>query len=550
VDLKGGADLKAERAMAELYGCLEREQRQGGDAGRPDGAPGRGYGHYASYHALWHLREIGVVPDLRSFESPAWDAAEARLSSGARRTRVALIDTSVAHRHPNLEGAILAPLMIDFFSARFGTFPAPDDDGELLDAALATAGAKAETLEDGKVRALLERLHGHLAVEYRAAAEADWRAPGRVNPATSPIFSAHGTAMAGLIGARPRGPDEVRLVETTHVGAGDAQPSPPLPDVFGFPYAGVDPFCEIVPVSTSFEPDPEQLLLAMLYAWLIDADIIVLARDFPDPLGSPITGTPGPEPGVPPEAEREALRAAHPAALGDAELQQWAALRALTVKLSRHVPLVCAAGNGGDTTMILPAALAAADNGIIALGARAATGNRAGYSTTGRDADGAPLISLYAPSGDGERLDEEVQRLDTADPGFRPEDHSSDYIGRLGVQHPALPKGQVPEVTPSIFATQEIVTTDVPGAAGYNVSAFSQFTTPGGSILDYRSYYCRFSGTSAAAAIAAGMLSLAMSAGRVAPGDGVEAKRHLRGGDGPTKDAAASPTLSWSAAFG
>jgi hypothetical protein len=536
--------------MAELYGCLERETARGGHAGGPDEAPGRGYGHYPSYHALWHLREIGVVPDLRSFESPAWDAAEARLFSGARRTRVALIDTSVAFRHPNLEGAILTPLMIDFFSARYGTFPAPDDGDALLAAALDTAGAKADALEDGKVRELLERLHGHLGGEYRAAARADWRAPRRVSPATSPIFSAHGTAMAGLIGARPRGPDEVRLVETAHVGGRGAQPSPPPPDVFGFPYAGVDPFCEIVPISTSFEPDPEQLLLAMLYAWLIDADIIVLARDFPDPLGSPITGTPGPEPGVPHEAERQALRAAYPAVLGDEELRQWAALRALTLQLSRHVPLVCAAGNGGDTTMILPAALAAPDNGIVAVGARAATGNRAGYSTTGRGAEGAPLIGLYAPSGDGERLDEEVQRLDTADPGFRPEDHSSEYFGRLGVQHPALPKAQAPEVTPSIFATQEIVTTDVPGAAGYNISAFSQFTTTGGSILDYRSYYCRFSGTSAAAAIAAGMLSLAMSAGRVEPGDGVAAKRRLRGGDGSTDDAAASPSLSWSTAFG
>ncbi len=536
--------------MAELYGCLDRETAQEPGARAPDETLGRGYGHYASYHALWHLREIGVVPDLRSFDSPAWDAAEERLSSGARRTRVALIDTSVAYRHPNLEGAILTPLMIDFFSARFGTFPAPDDDTALLDAALATAGAKADALADGMVRELLERLHRHLDTEYREAGQAAWRAPRRVSPATSPIFSAHGTAMAGLIGARPRGPDEVRLVETTHIGGGVSQPPPPSPDVFGFPYAGVDPFCEIVPISTSFEPDPEQLLLALLYAWLIDADIIVLARDFPDPLGSPITGEPGPEPGLPPEAEQNALRDAYPASLGERELQQWAALRALTLKLSRQIPLVCASGNGGDTTMILPAALAAPDNGIIAVGARAATGNRAGYSTTGRGAGGEPVISLYAPSGDGERLDEKVQRLDTADPGFRPEDHSAAYVGQLGVQHPALPKATAPDVTQSIFATQEIITTDVPGAAGYNMSAFSQFTTPGGSILDYRSYYCRFSGTSAAAAIAAGMLSLAVSAGRVERGDGAEAKRRLRGGAGRTDDAAASPYLSWSAAFG
>jgi hypothetical protein len=44
-------------------------------------------------------------------------------------------------------------------------------------------------------------------------------------PATSPTFSAHGTPMAGLIGARPRGPREVRRVSAIHI-ADNREPVP------------------------------------------------------------------------------------------------------------------------------------------------------------------------------------------------------------------------------------------------------------------------------------------------------------------------------------
>lgn len=52
--------------------------------------------------ALWHLKDIGVVTDLKSFAGPAWDLAAARLANGAPATRVALIDVSVAYTHPTL----------------------------------------------------------------------------------------------------------------------------------------------------------------------------------------------------------------------------------------------------------------------------------------------------------------------------------------------------------------------------------------------------------------------------------------------------------------
>jgi hypothetical protein len=69
-----------------------------------------------------------------------------------------------------------------------------------------------------------------------------------------------------------------------------------------------------------------------------------------------------------------------------------------------------------------------------------------------------------------------------------------------------------------------------------------------GGVLDYRSYYCHFSGTSAACAITAGALSLAISAG-VMRRDPALAKRRLAGSARPD-DVLGSPHLSWSSLAG
>ena len=518
--------------MNELYALEE----QVGDAGEPPlGAPGPGFGFYPSYHALWHLKEIGVVRDLTSFESSAWDLAEARRAEGAPPTRVALVDVSVAYAHPNLEHAIAKELMIDFFSSRLGTFPKPAPDDGRLKAFLSQASEKKKLVPAGAVADLFDELCSEFLGEYRRAREANWSDPLHVAPATSPTFSAHGTAMAGLIGARPRGPSEVRTVSAFHI-ADDGQPVPEPPEAVGFPYVGVDPFCEIVPISTSFDPDPEQLILALLYAWLIDADVVVLARDLADPLRTVDR---------PDVSDADILRS-YPVEFSARELALWADLRELTLALSREVPVVCAAGNGSDEPLLYPASLASEEgNGIIAVGARAATGQRAGYSSTGDEPGG---VTVYAPSGDGERLDDRLQRLDSADAGFRPSDHSALYVSQLGVQYAADGRGRAEG--PSAFATQEIVSTDVPGSAGYNTSAFGRPTGMGG-ILDYRSYYCHFSGTSAACAITAGALSLAISAG-IMPRDRLdplEAKRRLAGCAQPD-DSLGAPYLSWDSLAG
>ncbi|MEV8468821.1 hypothetical protein AB0T83_18865 [Fluviibacterium sp. DFM31] len=62
------------------------------------------------------------------------------------------------------------------------------------------------------------------------------------------------------------------------------------------------------------------------------------------------------------------------------------------------------------------------------------------------------------------------------------------------------------------FQPTDIVSTDVPGSAGYNPSPYVQL--PGQESdehLEVASLYCGFSGTSAATALAAGLVSLALA---------------------------------------
>ena len=143
-----------------------------------------GIGSYPEYHALWHLAACGVVTDLDTFESPAWDAAMM-----AEPVVIALIDTSVAWRHPNLQGAIDTALMLDFAVAPLGAHPVAAADLAPEDAArrAAVMAALADRPDDPEAQALIAHLRTG--------------APGA--SAVSPAFSGHGTAMAGLLAARP-----------------------------------------------------------------------------------------------------------------------------------------------------------------------------------------------------------------------------------------------------------------------------------------------------------------------------------------------------------
>lgn len=420
----------------------------GDETGRPQGRE-----IYDDYAALWHLESIGVLGLLRDGPRPC----------KGRKSRVALIDTSVAVDHPCLATAIDRDLAIDFFSNRLGAFPCHPGDHRLRLDPPNLATSVADDLPE--TRALLGELVDRLSPGAVAHVNG-------VAPATSPDFSNHGTAIAGLVGARPA------LVEIAaeYRGAGAQALSVPLP------YAGVDPFCELVPISTSFDTDPEMLILAFLYAEIIGADVVLLPRSIPDP------GRLVPElAGVDLEGEDLGTLATQ-VEIPPRERALWDELARLIVAVSMRRPVVCAAGNSQESGGIYPANLASEHNGVIAVGAANAKGMVAGYS----QAAGATVL---APGNDVETFDRVSVRLD---------EQQARFADRL-----CPPRNDNRK-----FSHFEIVTTDVPGRHGYSYSPYAS-DEPAEGLREFGSYFCRFGGSSAASAIVAGFVSLGRSLGEI-----------------------------------
>ena len=400
----------------------------------------------------------------------------ALLESLENRTRVAIIDTSVAVDHPCLKQAVNHELGIDLFSAQLGSFPyyLPDATIQLSNLNLVT-----DVVENlPNIQNILDQFQDRLSAG----------SPARFNgiePMTSEAFSNHGTAIAGLVGARP----VVADVAAAYSESGTDEASFPLP------YMGGDPSCEIVPISTNFDDDPVMMIVAFLYAELINANVILLPRDIPDPLRTA------------PELNQEMVDGVP---LGDAVAQieksdqnqvLWEELAQLIVNISQKRPIVCAAGNSQEEFAIYPANLASDHNGIISVGAINAKGHRSGYSAMKN-------LTVMAPSNDSQLFDRHEVRLDEQDVDYSPTG--------------------VPQINANAKCSHyDIISTDVPGRHGYSFSPFDS-DEPDDGLREFGSYFCRFGGTSAASAIVAGFLSLGFSTGALASqADGLDAKNWL-----------------------
>jgi len=445
--------------------------------------------NYPDYSALWHLLAMGV---RKADQSPnGWSPIQ---PEGGRKTRVAIIDTSAAVDHPNLAGSVNRTLALDLFTAPLGIFPYRDPTERLDDLGLNTGTGVAQDLPG--ISEILTRLtdrctRGSLPWAGRAAPEGTptpwdgtvWH--GLVQPTVGAEFSNHGTAIAGLVGARP-----------ASVQADTPEPGEDV-TLIQLPYVGVDPHCEIVPISTNFDPDPEMMIAAFLYAELIEADVILLPRSVPDPARTV------PELGSTLVDEVPLDEATAPAATTPEETQLWSELAQLIVNISHARPVICAAGNANEDHGIYPANLAAEDNGIISVGALNAKGWVAGFSS-------AQHMTVMGPSDDAEVFDREQVRLDTRNAEYDP----------IGVPVPNENEKY------SHFA---VVSTDVPGAHGYSDSPFRS-PEPETGLREFGSYFCSFGGTSAASALVAGFLSLGQSTGALTKGaDGLSAKAWLIG---------------------
>lgn len=487
----------------------------------------------ARYFWLWHLAALKVIdadfgpapaeipPEDKSAlrEQPAppilstlWDGI-----NGDARATVALIDTGVSRAHPNLSSRLDNDRSIDLTSHRYGA-----QTGALQPGSSPTSREEPKAFFDHlNIDTLgISNLAPHemdflesLVAEYRAS-----KGVVRRMLDAEETFASHGTACAGLIVGEPA------LVRngTQHppkavMGDGTLNSNPNL-----LPYFGVDPFSKLISIRTSFESDPYQFIAAFLYAWSCKVDVIVVPRGLPDPIRAPL------QPKNDLKAELETWRGRHAADLfarldaagpvqtdpigaqmGHLPDRPWKILKALILAISKKIPVVCAAGNDGESQLIYPASLAADDNGIIAVGAVTAEGFRSGYSNYGEG------LTVVAPSDDYEIYNRHQTRLDRSDPMLAMHDYSV---------------GAAREV---VFSALDLVSTDLPGVFGYDAGAgpWARVLPGQGNPGVGGGYYTAFGGTSGASCLIGGVLLLAQRARRAAGHqrlDGVTLKSILR----------------------
>lgn len=503
------------------------------DTGRPPAsdASHSDRGVARPYYYLWHLAALKVIdadfgeapriatePDQSSLSrtptpvirGTVWDEIEARATVAAAQASVMLIDVGVSRLHPNLNGDLETTggvdphASIDFASHPYGARVLPGDGGEATGRERREAFFEGLDLSDlgdvplhGTERDLLEAIAQELI---------DSRGVVRRLSIGEETLASHGTACAGLIMGHP-----VPVSRRT-----------PGPSDF-VPYYGVDPFARLISVRTSFEADPLQFIAAFLYALKVRPDVIVLPRGIPDPQRSALPTKESLKADLETWANRtlaegfarrseagEGLANVEPTAveLRYAPHRLWNIVEALMVAVSRQIPIACAAGNDGESQLIYPASLAAKDNGIIAVGAVSAEGFRSGYSNYGEG------LTVVAPSDDGEVLTRHQLRLDVNHPFHEDYDFGED-------------------APPSYaYAPLELVTTDLPGLFGYEGSSAGRLRSalPEAELAGVCGHYTTFGGTSGAAALVGGVLSLIQRASRAVGAeslDGVSAKTIL-----------------------
>lgn len=488
------------------------------------------------YFWLWHLAALKLIdadfgpaplaiPDvatsaLRDSPAPAitatlWD----RIGQTAPAT-VALIDTGVSRLHPNLASRIDTDRSIDLTSHRNGAQTLP-----VVPGTLPTTREESRSFFGGLDLAGLHSLQlDPDEQEYLEAMVAEARlSQGVVRRMidAEETFAAHGTACAGLMVGEP----------AVVAAEGQTEPAPPHSVLTGaaanpnanlLPYFGVDPFSTLLSIRTSFEADPFQFIKAFLYAWACKVDVIVMPRGLPDPVRSRL------HPKEELKADLETWDSRHaadlfarlhamPADPADASAAQpgnqpdrpWKILKHLIVAMSQKIPVICAAGNDGESQLIYPACLADEDNGIIAVGAVTPEGFRAGYSNYGEG------LTLVAPSDDYEIYNRHQSRLDLTDPLIT----MHDYTVGGGKSY--------------AFCPLDLVTTDLPGVFGYDagIAPWSSVLPAQGNRGAGGGYYTAFGGTSGACCLIGGLALLAQRArqgaelGRL---DGLAMKAALR----------------------
>ncbi|MCK8465141.1 S8 family serine peptidase [Aliiroseovarius sp. S1339] len=432
-----------------------------------------------NYYYLWHLVSLGVItPDAArtGFADTLWDMLGTKAE--ADPSTVVLIDVGCSFSHPNLKDRVDRARSLDFTCSPYGSRLATGTDGDQKN----FAGLNVDDLHlDGLLAdevVIFDEVVQHLA---------DSTGELRPHGDSEAKFASHGTAVSGLIVGGPE-----------HCCDPDDKPSTGV-----IPYFGVDPFSNLISLRTGFDNDPLQFIAALLYAWTQKPDVIVMPRGLPDPEASVISPKDDFKAELQSWANHEAADLLHRIAVLQAnasphdptapQLSQtgrhlWRVVRALFIAISKHVPIVCASGNEGESQLLFPASLANRENGIIAVGAVSGQGYRSGYANYG---DG---LTLVAPSDDMEvfnrhQLRETPKRLDKIN-YLKPET-------AMAVPH----------------SKKALLSTDIAGSYGYDGADAGDMDLPGEAAKS--GFYTQFGGTSGASALVGGVVALVRRAERL-----------------------------------
>ncbi|WP_299212011.1 S8 family serine peptidase [uncultured Tateyamaria sp.] len=488
-------------------------------------------------HYLWHLgfEKDGQTETPLALEGieDVWEGAR-----GKDAVTVAIIDTGIDTDHPNLCGAVTEP-QIDFGPSLNGVIYKPRERplrdlreallaGETiskdtlrkvrdaiktrrektnrskrlkaLDAEIKRLGSRTELTKDDNialykelfereppkdkaesrtkgVRSLGDNLSEDLQSEWYTIVKA-LMAPSEKLKMDDPssYFGAHGTACAGLVGARAPKP------------GGRVGP---------IPYFGVNPFCKIRSYATPYSHEFLPIIHALIDVLLSDAEVVLIPRGVPnmDAL-SHFAQKSGHTTRITTNRGERTLQFDDQAQFDKLKKHQ-AILEGLLKLTASRKYLVLAAGNDGlPDEFSYPAQALKDDCNVFIVGARNSLGHCSAY-TNGKMSD----KTLWMLSDDSVMFDNDTWSLDER--SFVGSDFS--YDPHMSQQHKK-----------NTYDPWGIMSLDVRGNYGYSAGGHED-PRYGDEDLETRGLYSIFGGTSAASSLMAGLIALLVQAEEIEP---------------------------------
>lgn len=463
-----------------------------------DGPQGRNL--RPEFDVRWFLYDLKVVSSLESFASEAWDLAETKVDGDGRQPVVVVMDTPLDAGHPNLSKCIDVARMRDFSVLNEGVFPIPAyslraaDFNERVKLVKELSDDTTERLTEARIKKL--KLTDWAKVNSTASDSIlsdllDTEPSTNAGPSMAAkrrnfakfVPGAHGTAVAGLIAASPV--DE-SVLKPASFGATIKDPET---KAVHLAYAGVNPFAKIVPVSLTAAPYPDMVLGALRYIDALKPDVVVIAAAWADSVDLDSNTSPDDDSWPLEQIEQDvSFSGKDHAPEMHTDQDYWKEVTGLLSEISKSSVVLCAAGNVDSKSLVYPANLCERKDNQV-------------WAVTACDEEGE-YLSYAPPIVEGRRM---IKTLSTQLPRS---DRDQTVHDNFEYVKPELRKDTSDY---KLVNPRDVVTLDPRGRQGYNPT---DTPSPSGlgsdALLEIGSLFTRFSGTSAAAAVAGGLVSLAM----------------------------------------